>query len=229
MAKATSAAGLFKAIKKKRPAPSLPIPFPEQPKPRPPRDALDYDPTPEEDSTPFFIAEDRYIRAHGNTIWEPAVGGGHMARVMKRRGFEVIGTDIEDRGYPGTVLGSFLDYQAPLANIHITNPPYNLVNAGNGHGQWLRHALNLGTDYLALLVNWDWIAARVNGFDALLEQNPPSRAYVNCWKIDFTGAGNPASRHGWYVWDKNHVGPCIGPLRLYKDIVDLDREPALLT
>lgn len=197
---------------------------------QPLRDPLDFDPTPDSASRPFIAAEMAHIRAHGNVIWEPAVGAGHIARVLAEFGFDVLGNDVVDRGWPGTELRSFLDCAAPRAPIQITNPPYGLVSARDGHGRWLRHALDLGAGYLAMLLNADWAAARINGFDGLFREHPPSVEYLCCWKIDFRGGGSPPQRNSWFVWDANRPAP--GPnewirRRLYREVADGRQEVML--
>lgn len=228
---AASAKGLFQATRP-RPArgPGLIADLPLQDRPREARDPLDFDPTPPDATEAFLAVEAPMIRAHGDLVWEPAVGAGHIARVLQARGFTVIGSDVEDRGWPGLVLADFLSLAAPLAPIHITNPPYNLANARDGGGRWVRHALAGGARYLALLLNADWSAARINGLDALLRDTPPSIEYLCCWKIDFRGGGSPPQRNSWFVWDTNR--PPIGPdawvrRRLFREVPDA-RQEALL-
>lgn len=169
------------------------------------RDPYDYDPTPPAATSSFLHAEGKRLRKIGGPIWEPAVGGGHMAREMQAHGFDVIGSDLIDRGYPGTIVKGFFDFDTPPlgAKIIVTNPPYNLANARDGKGAWIKHMRSVGIEYAALLLNWDWIAARMNGMDALHTLYPVSRAYVCTWKIDFTGEGSPPQRNGWIVWDLN--------------------------
>ena len=211
---AASAKPLFRAIRGKRAGGAQLPGLPEgaaPPAADPPRDPLDYDPTPPEPTLALLEAEGEAIRgwlatAGTDVIWEPAVGGGHMARAIARRGFRVYGSDVVDRGHPGTVLKSFYAFGRAPSPVLITNPPYNEINARDGHGRWLRHAMDLGLPYVALLLNWDWPAARTNGLDQLLRQHPISRAYVCRWKIDFRGGGSPPQRNGWFVWDARHRG-----------------------
>lgn len=226
---APSAKSLFRAIRVKPPA-----------QPRlmalPPgaiddtRDPLDFDPTPPEATEALLAVEGAAIRAHGGVVWEPAVGAGHMARVLAQGGFAVVGSDVVDRGWPGVVLRSFYDWDAAPAPIQITNPPYGEVNARDGHGRWLRHALALRPGYLAMLLNADWAAARINGFDALFRECPPSVEWLCCWKIDFRGLGSPPQRNSWFVWDINRPAP--GPdqwtrRRLYRGAPDPRQEVLL--
>lgn len=216
---AASTKGLFLATKRKRaPQPELGE-FEIAPKPQPVRDPLDYDPTPADATAAFLAVEGDRMREIGGPVWEPAVGGGHMADELKRDGFEVIGSDIVDRGYPGTIVRPFYAWTSPPARIKVTNPPYNEVSARDGHGRWLRHCYEQGIPYVAMLLNWDWIAARMNGMDELHDLFPVSRAYVCCWKIDFRGGGSPPQRNGWLVWDFEHTGPTTLH-RLFRDPPD---------
>lgn len=191
------------------------------------RDPLDFDPTPPSATEAVLREEADHIRAHGNVVWETAVGAGHIANVLAGAGFEVLGNDVVDRGWDGVELRSFLDYDALRAPVQFTNPPYNLINARDGHGRWLQHSFYLGFRYVAMLLNADWPAARINGMDALLEAHPPSVEYLCCWKIDFRGGGSPPQRNSWFVWDVNRPAPAGGGWlrkRLYKDGVDRRQE-----
>jgi hypothetical protein len=68
----------------------------------------------------------------------------------------------------------------------------------------LRHTLEMpGWSYCALLLSWDWPAARANGLWVLLERHPFSYCYLMRWKLDFTGEGSPPQRNAWFVWVRN--------------------------
>ena len=196
------------------------------------RDPLDYAPTPPEATRAFIGVEGDRMRQIGGPVWEPAVGAGHMARPLQEAGFDVIGSDVVDRGHPGVILTDFYEWgqdggpPAP-AQIIVTNPPYNEVSARDGHGRWLRHIEAMqDVRYAAMLLNWDWIAARQNGMDELHARFPPARVYVCCWKIDFTGKGSPPQRNGWLVWDRDHTGPTTLH-RLFKEAGDPPQEAFL--
>lgn len=169
------------------------------------RDKLDYDPTPRDATRAFLSAEGPRLREIGGPVWENAVGGGHMADVLTEDGFDVIGSDIVDRGWPGTVLRPLEDFDAAPARIAVTNPPYNKINARDGGGFWLTHTLSIGVRYAAFLLNWDWPLAA--GLAPVLERHPFSRAYGCRWKIDFRGLGAPPNCNGWFVWDLDGPAP----------------------
>ncbi|QDC11262.1 hypothetical protein FHY55_19385 [Oceanicola sp. D3] len=226
---APSAKPLFKAIRGA--PPRLPLggdwPLQDAPGADAPRDPLDYDPTPPEPTRALISAELGAIAGIGGPIWEPAVGGGHMARVLSGAGFEVLGSDIVDRGHPGVLLRSFYDFSPDqaLAPIIITNPPYCEVSA-KGHCRWLRHCLEMQPRYLALLLSAEWPFARQNGMDALLAEHPYSIEYKICWKIDFRGLGNPAQRNSWFVWREGWAGEPV-TRRLFKEVQDPAQEVLL--
>lgn len=230
-----STKSLFRATKRKK-APEAVIAGLDLHRQLPPdeavRDVLDYDPTPPSATAAFLAAEGDRLREIGGPVWEPAVGGGHMAREIQRQGFDVIGSDIVDRGWPGTITrpfynwtGRFEDMAAAPAGIIITNPPYNEVSARDGHGRWLAHVESLGVRYCAMLLNWDWMAARINGMDDLHARFPMSRAYVCTWKIDFRGGGSPPQRNGWIVWDRDWQGETV-LRRLFKE-QGVEKQPTL--
>lgn len=226
---APSAKALFRATKPKGPnGPRLftEAALPPQTAPSA-RDPLDYDPTPSDATEAFLAVEGKFIHAHDGPVWESAVGGGHMANVIRARGHVVIGSDIVDRGWQGMIVRSLYDFSEAPARKMITNPPYCEINARDGHGRWLRHALGLGCDYIALLLNADWAAARINGLDELMHDHPPSVEYLCCWKIDFRGGGSPPQRNSWFVWDKKR--PALGAntwvrSRLYREVPDPRQE-----
>lgn len=220
---AQSSKALFRATKPKSSANQATLA--DFPKMVPPdtRDPLDYDPTPHEATEAVLAEEKPFILAHGNHVWETAVGGGHIATVLQRHGFQVSGNDVADRGWPGVELKSFYEFEKPVSDIQFTNPPYCEINARDGSGRWLWHSLSLGIPYIALLLNADWPAARINGMDRLFREHPPSIEYLCCWKIDFRGGGSPPQRNSWFVWDVNR--PALGAdtwvrKRLFKDVPD---------
>lgn len=203
---AVSAKPLFRAISGQALAPE-PVPLfgalPFQDRPKAERRADDFYPTVSPDPVNALLAADWPAISACGEVWEPACGAGDMVRPIREAGLRCIATDLRDRGCEDSHVADFFAFSEALAPAIITNPPYDLINARDGHGRWLRHTLDMpGWDYLALLLSWDWPAARANGLGALLDARPFSRAYLMRWKIDFTGEGSPPQRNAWFVWDK---------------------------
>jgi hypothetical protein len=139
-------------------------------------------------------------------LWEPAAGQGAMAKELYREGYEVIVSDITDRGCPGVIVQSFFDFHKPLAPAIVTNPPYNLTNWGGGGAGWITHALDvLKVEYMALLLPWTWPAAA--GLTKVWDRHPPARVYLLTWKVDWTGQGAPPQNNAWFCWDQRWHGP----------------------
>lgn len=182
--------------------------LPDQHKPVEGRDPLDYDPTPRDATAAFLAVQGDRMRAIGGPVWEPAVGGGHMAAELQHQGFDVLGSDIVDRGWPGTQVRSFYDYKKAPSKILFTNPPYCEITT-RGYGRWLRHVFDLKIPYVALLLGWEWIAGRINGLDALHDEFAVSIAYVCCWKIDFRGGGQAPQRNAFLIWDRDWHGETV--------------------
>lgn len=171
----------------------------------------DFYPTGEPEAIRALLAYDAEpIRACG-TVWEPACGDGAMVREIRAAGIPCCASDLIDRGCPDSWTADYFTCLRSRSRAIITNPPYNLINARDGHGRWLRHTLAMpGWDYLALLLSWDWCAARQNGLGTLLEANPFSYVYLMRWKLDFTGEGSPPQRNGWFVWRRGWTGTPMG-------------------
>lgn len=193
--------------------------LPEQRAPEAKRRDNDFYPTGQPEAVRALLARDGdRIRSLGS-VWEPAVGDGALAREIEAQGLPVFGSDIVNRGWPGVRLSSFYDEQRSLAPAIITNPPYCEINARDGHGRWLRHTLDIpGWQYCALLLSWDWPAARANGLGVMLDEQPFSYCYLMRWKLDFTGEGSPPQRNAWFVWDKSWTGePAFRWLNRHED------------
>ena len=164
-----------------------------------PRETHDFYPTPIEPIRAFLAHEGPRLRALGGHCWEPAAGDGALVRELEAYGLTVEKSDLVDRGC-GATIGDFLAIDWPLAPLHITNPPYNLINWRDGQGRWLTHARRVHrAPYVALLLNWAWAGAA--GLNAILTEDPPARIYLMQWKIDFTGQGAPPMLNGWFIWD----------------------------
>lgn len=178
----------------------------EQRKPEGARRALDLYPTGQPDAIRALFAKDGERIRSLRTVWEPAAGRGDLVREIEAEGLVCYPSDIADHGCPGVTVRSFYHFAGSPGRAIITNPPYCEINARDGHGRWLRHTLSLCCwDYCALLLSWDWPAARANGLGELLDAHPFTRCYLMRWKLDFTGEGSPPQRNAWFVWDRDDV------------------------
>ena len=53
-------------------------------------------------------------------VWECAAGGGHLAKRLREKGYNVLGTDIVQRGGGWTLLPTF----CPAKNCRLTTAVY---------------------------------------------------------------------------------------------------------
>lgn len=170
------------------------------------RRAEDFYPTGQPEAIRALLARDGERINDLGSVWEPACGDGALVKEIRNTGLSCVASDLIDRKCPDSHIADYFSASASLAPAIITNPPYNLINARDGHGKWLRHTLDMpGWRYMALLLSWDWPAARANGLGAMLDAHPFSYCYLMRWKLDFTGEGSPPQRNAWFVWDRDDV------------------------
>lgn len=74
-----------------------------------------------------------------NNIWECACGQGHLGKVFEEHGYNVLATDLIDRGY-GQGGVDFLKSDGLFIGDIVTNPPYKYAQ------EFIEHALSLIPD-----------------------------------------------------------------------------------
>lgn len=201
-----SAKGLFQAMRPKvavDPRQMSIAELPTQTRPKQGRRENDFYPTAETDALRALLAVDGpRIRALGS-VWEPACGDGAMVTLLRSEGIPCSASDLVQRGCPDSWQADYFTCLRSRCPSIITNPPFNLITARDGHGRWLRHTLDMpGWTYLALLLDWNWPAGKINGLGALLDARPFTRSYLMRWKLDFTGQGQAPQRNAWFVFDR---------------------------
>jgi hypothetical protein len=88
--------------------------------------------------------------SRSQTIWEPAMGEGILARALHQKGFQVVASDIQNEQ-------DFFEYHTrwkfPQENeygdccwdVIVTNPPYS------GKAEWIQRCYELGKPFALLL------------------------------------------------------------------------------
>jgi hypothetical protein len=179
-------------------------------------------------ATPDWVTEALLQHIHfRGPIWEPCCGDGAMSSILAVHGYDVVSTDIADRGF-GTPGVDFLTcHKVPQGcRSIVTNPPYGDTGSHAGQSRspramlgFLRHALALTASVrgqLALLVRLQWIAGQraadvmsAAPFAAVLVLNQRIR-----W-FDMGERTNAAQHHhAWVVFDHGHPPGCP-PALLY--------------
>ena len=119
--------------------------------------------TPSEISRYLFDVLSPVVPVSAGTIFDPCVGKGSLLNPFKKNGYDVHAMDIEDQGFPETIVRDFLSMKEgdmPKPSLVLANPPFNTddrkpVDARHlGFGSrplipevWLRKTISLwGTD-----------------------------------------------------------------------------------
>lgn len=141
-------------------------------------------------------------------IWECASGGGHIAEVLKQKGYDVKCSDIIDRGYEDTEIADFLTTERnanDTARDIITNPSYKLSV------EFVNHALEISDDgtKVAMFLKIQFLETKKRY--ELFKQYPPKKIYVfvnrvNCGKNGVFGKESSAVCYCWFVWEKGYKG-----------------------
>ena len=162
-------------------------------------------------SEDFYATEPKAVKellereSFSNTVLEPCVGMGHIAKVLIGGGYKCIVSDIVDRGFPGTEIKDFLTLDKNQNDI-ITNPPYKFCK------EFVEHALDISPDgtKIAMFLKLTFLESQSR--KELFEKYPFKTLYVfssrrSCAKNgDFEKYPSSAVAYGWYVWVKGFKG-----------------------
>lgn len=163
------------------------------------RSKSDFYPTPP-DCTEALL---RFLLPQNNcTIWEPACGNGAISKVLKKHGYKVLSSDIQDYGYEGALTGEdydFLSFKYDDVKIDyiITNPPFSLSE------EFAFRAYELKIPFAFLLKAQYWNAAKRK---SLFRKMPPHYILPLTWRPDFTGRGSSLMDMNWCIWDVGFCG-----------------------
>lgn len=161
-------------------------------------------------------------------ILEPGVGRGDIAKSLKKVPgvTEVIGIDIQDYGWPGTIIRDFI--REPIGDLidqfaaAVGNPPYDLDNEVYA-ASFIRQAL-LVAPIVIMLVNANWFFAAENkelieGMKYAVGLAPRQSMYRGGEKTKNSGTIN----YVWTVFIRGHVG--LGPVLIQLDCTPFKSRP----
>ena len=140
-------------------------------------------------------------------IWEPACGPGAIVRALRARGHKVVASDIVDYGCEDQILLDFLKLEGDDVGIEciVTNPPY----------QWAQQFVEKALGFSPLVI----MLMRLAFYESdrrrhILENCGLARIHVFRKRLpmmhrkDWEGPkANSGMAFGWFVWDRNHIGP----------------------
>lgn len=141
-------------------------------------------------------------------VWECACGQGHLSERLKQYGYDVVSSDLIDRGY-GIGGVDFLRTTKIWDGDILTNPPYKFAV------EFIEHAMSIIKDgsrvFMFLKIQFLEGKARKR----LFEKYPPKCIYVSSSRIlcaknarfdDMRAGGGSAVAYAWYEWQKGYKG-----------------------
>ena len=150
------------------------------------------------------------------SIYECAVGQGHIAEVLKEYypNNEIITSDLVDRGYDGALSNvDFLKYpyDRTFDNI-ITNPPFKYAK------DFVKRALELSNDKVIMLLKIQFLESKDR--KEFLKKSPLKYVYVFSERQNTMRDGNPINPLTnkpwsstmllcWFIWEKGYEGEPI--------------------
>ena len=162
----------------------------------------------------FYSTDPKAVRALMNRmqvnkdtlIYECACGSGNLSKELESMGYNVLSTDLKDRGF-GIVGVDFLKVdKVPEGCMILTNPPYKYTTEFIAHSMEL---LPMG-GVVALLLNISYLSGLARYRDIYskgwLEKLYIFSNRVHCFKNDInTGHSSPVN-YAWYIFRKGHTG-----------------------
>lgn len=151
----------------------------------------------------------------GDHFFEPCVGQGHIANVLKEfyPEAQVLGSDIVDRGYPETRISDYIASESDIeTDWIITNPPYSQAR------EFIEKALTQTRKGVAMFLKIQFLEGQKR--KAFLEQSPLKYVYVFSGRQDPFRNGLEKNPHtgkkwggtmcfAWFVWENDHQGDPI--------------------
>lgn len=141
-------------------------------------------------------------------IWEPACGQGHISEVLKANGYEVISSDLVDRGYGEPRIDFLMEWQSRADNV-VTNPPNKLFLP------FVLQSLKLTTGKVCMLIPLRYLEGEERK-KIIYDMYSPKTIYVFSERIQTKRNGNDIGKGGggmiaymWIVWEHGYTGPTI--------------------
>lgn len=149
-----------------------------------------------------------------NNIWECACGQGHLSKVLESKGYNVLSTDLINRGYgivddsTDFINGKYYTHTKYDGDI-LTNPPYKYAK------EFVETALNKISygNYVIMFLKIQFLEGKERR--KLFDEYPPKYVYVNsarqtCYiNGDMSKKMSSASCYCWFIWEKEFTGEPI--------------------
>ena len=140
-------------------------------------------------------------------IWECAVGNGNLANRLVEHGYNVVGSDIIDRGYQNTLILDFMTVKNKPSSIGgpvdiITNPPYKYVT------EFVNQAYRLADRKVAMFLKIQFLETKKR-YEQIFDSIPPKSVNIfvkriPCYRNDVRDDKGSAVCYAWFIWDKQY-------------------------
>lgn len=155
----------------------------------------------------MLLKEEKFIPY----VWECACGGGHLAEVLEKHGYNVKSSDIINRGYKDTEIIDFLkitkeDAKQFISRDIITNPPYKYAKEFVEKA----HEISMNSTKIAMFLKLTFLESESRR--ELFEKYPPKKIYVFTKRVkcakngEFEKLGASAVAYAWFIWEKGFKG-----------------------
>lgn len=142
-------------------------------------------------------------------IWEPACGGGALSDKLIELGYNVVATDIKDRGAKkfDRVFNFLEDKTRPVNCDIVTNPPYKSAT------EFVTKALDTVTvgNKVCYFLKIQFLEG-AKRYEELYKHNELKHVFVYSKRIstakngEFDKYKSTAMCHAWFVWEKGYKG-----------------------
>lgn len=161
-------------------------------------------------TSPIAIHELCKVEKFSHIVLEPACGMGHMAEALKEHGYEVMTSDIVDRGYPDTEVLDFFRTTKEYPCDIITNPPYKCAR------EFTEHALEIVPkgQKVAMFLKLTFLEGKARR--KFFKKYPPKKVWVFSERVlcakngDFEAlkkSAGGAVAYAWFIFEKGYQGP----------------------
>lgn len=148
------------------------------------------------------------VEEFNSNIWECACGEGHLSKRLEDYGYNVLSSDLIDRGYENALVMDFLEQENKFYGDIITNPPYKYCS------EFILKALELINDgnKVAMFLKLTTLEGQKR-YEEIYSKQPPKTVYIyskrkQCAK-NGKFEGTSAVCYAWFVWEKGYHGDTI--------------------
>ena len=139
-------------------------------------------------------------------IEEPACGEGHIAKVLAEYGYDVVASNLYDRGF-GEIGQDFLKLETRRASCLVTNPPFSLDE------EFVLHAIELQYDIAIFFLRLKWLCG-ADRYRRVMGPTPPCLVLPFIERIKFFAGDTPTEDQpgwntedfAWFVWRRGYIG-----------------------